>query len=54
MTPGLQSLDVPFAHPLDAVDAEAVEPFWNLVPGLFDVQGRRIVLPAALRYVKPS
>ena len=24
MTPGVQSLDVPFAHPLDAVDAEAV------------------------------
>ncbi len=54
MTPGLEPLDVPFAHPLDAVDAEAVEAFWNLVPGLFDVQGRRIVLPAALRYVKPS
>lgn len=54
MMPGLQALDVPFAQPLDAVDAEAVEAFWNLVPGLFDVQGRRIVLPAAMCYVKPT
>jgi SAM-dependent methyltransferase len=54
MTPGLQALDVPFARPLDAVGAEAVEAFWNLIPGLFDLQGRRIVLPAAMCYVKPS
>ena len=54
MTPGLAPLDVPFAYPLDAIEAEAVEGFWNLVPGLFEVQGRRIVLPAALHYIKPS
>jgi SAM-dependent methyltransferase len=47
-------LDVPYAHPLGAVSAEQVEPFWDLVPGLFEVQGRRVVLPAALRYQKPA
>jgi SAM-dependent methyltransferase len=53
LSEGLTPLDVPFARALDAVTAEDVPGFWNLVPGLFDLQSRRLVLPAVARYVKP-
>jgi 2-polyprenyl-3-methyl-5-hydroxy-6-metoxy-1,4-benzoquinol methylase len=36
------------------VHLEDVPAFWNLVPGLYDVQGRRAVLPAAIWYQKPG
>lgn len=44
----------PYAVPPEGLHSEDVPAFWNLVPGLFDVQGGRIVLPAVFQYFKPS
>lgn len=52
----LQSGDTSFrtsyCRSIDDVGDDDVEPFWNLVPGLFELQQRRKVLPAAVALVK--
>jgi len=50
---GEVSASLPFAKTPDAVNFEDVPRFWNLVPGLFEVQGRRPILPAGFHYRKP-
>jgi len=45
-------LDVPYAADPHHVHAEDVPGFWNLETDLFDRQGRRVVLPAAIQAVK--
>ena len=47
-----RNLDVPYASDPHQLYAEDVAGFWNLVTGLFELQGRRIVLPAAFQAVK--
>lgn len=47
-----QDLDVPYAAEPHLVHAEDVPGFWNLESDLFDRQGRRVVLPAAIQAVK--
>jgi hypothetical protein len=41
-----------YLRSLEEVGVEDVESFWNLEPGLFDAQQRRLVLPAAIAFLK--
>lgn len=50
---GDRSLPVSYGVGPDAVHLEDVPGFWNLISGLFELQGRRMVLPAAFWYQKP-
>jgi 2-polyprenyl-3-methyl-5-hydroxy-6-metoxy-1,4-benzoquinol methylase len=49
---GDTSFTTEYLRPLSQVSADDVEGFWNIEPGLFAVQRRRIVLPAAVAFVK--
>lgn len=50
---GLIDLSVPFAHAMRSVTVESARRLWDHEPGLYDVQGRRDVLPAAILFRKP-
>jgi 2-polyprenyl-3-methyl-5-hydroxy-6-metoxy-1,4-benzoquinol methylase len=39
--------------PSESIRPDEVAAFWNLVPGLFEQNNRRIVLPVGLSYLKP-